>query len=118
MSDTPRTDDAERLWSGDGIIVEPDFARQLERELNEQIYAATTYANDTAFARAEVEQLEKEVAALKLENATLRHHLSPSVDLIGCDICKVVLTQDQITRSPAGVNVLCPTCAKSKQGAD
>jgi regulator of replication initiation timing len=66
----------------------------------------------------EVDRLTAEINRLKLENETLRHHLSPPVDLIGCDICKVVLTQDQITRSPAGVNILCPTCATTQHGAD
>lgn len=94
MSDTPRTDAATK--GGEVLYVNVEFARQLERELNEanrklqwQVEATTRY--------------EKKAAIF--------------TDAIGCDVCRVTVPQTQITLSPAGVNRLCSKCA-SREGAD
>jgi len=51
MSDTPRTDAYVEFWLKDRIALWTDFARQLERELNEAI-AATTKAGTTPLSQS------------------------------------------------------------------
>ena len=91
-SDTPRTDDeANDGWSGDAICVSADFARQLERELDDM--ARAVKASDKATLAAclqmrahgvefgsqqliaclnRLEEMDKERDALKAEVEALR----------------------------------------------
>lgn len=64
-SETPRTDaQAGYGWSGDAICVSADFARELERELNDCIETKDRVAEQRDKLEAECDQLKTEVQQL------------------------------------------------------
>lgn len=93
MSDTPRTDTHMIRCACGSYVIETDFARGLEREIQAERDALTTLAKDTLRLRGEMDDLRLEnaklaalpdseawddynaIKTLQRENAALRQHL-------------------------------------------
>ncbi len=75
MSDTPRTD-ANSLTMGEGrnfaVVVEIDFARDLERELAVALQDAQTLRNLRADLNERIEEMREQLAAVTAERDAMR----------------------------------------------
>lgn len=77
-TDTPNTDEhlAEQLRVNHTYSVSPDFARELERELNDQVVCNGKGAEREAALLGKVEMLEREIAGLRGCGSALRDALA------------------------------------------
>jgi hypothetical protein len=105
MSDTPRTDIEERIEGDTGpLIVDSSFARELERELNEQVLCNGKGGEREAGLLVKVDRLER-------ENALFRNETLICAD---CDAVRKA-DYDSVMASLKAVRELCTTNHESKE---